>query len=216
MPFKLVIKAPMGPRRVDVGFGALEDAKAVTRWRVPAPPLESPDDEAARRTAASARDSVEFSRLAGKRWRYYARRQEAAASLDDLKERIASVPSAEVGFLLVVRAAWSARHPRLGVCWCRRTWCNHLVLDFAAVHPSALPGSGFGGVGTAMLQALALIAREIDSPLVWGEATELSAPFYQKVLGKELGEVQITDHFFIQEAVLQELRRQADAATKKT
>jgi hypothetical protein len=196
MLVKLAIKTPAGRELVEVDFGLAADARAVSRWRV-----------SAGRTTQAAKDAAEFSRLAGKRWRYYASRSEAAVSLDQLKSRVARSPTAEVGFLLVVRASWSLRRRLLGVCWCRRTWCNHLALDFAAVHPSALPGSGYGGVGTIMLQGLAIVAREIKCSLIWGEATELSAPFYEKILGT----TGIRDHFFLRQPILRKLQSDADA-----
>jgi hypothetical protein len=193
---KLAINTPLGAESVQVDFGHPADAVSACRWRMPRGT-----------TTPAMRDSLEFSRLAGKRWRYYAKRSETATSLQDLQVRIKSVPAAEVGFLVVVRSTWKEAPKLLGVCWCRRTWCNHIVLDFAAVHPKALvPQSGYKGIGSTMLQGLALVASAIQSALVWGEATELSAPFYEKVLGIR----KVKDHFFIRPSILQKL--QDDAA----
>ena len=44
-----------------------------------------------------------------------------------------------------------------------------------------------------MFYSLVKLAAETGIHTVWGEATENSAPFYQKLLGV----AQVTDHFFI-------------------
>jgi len=82
-----------------------------------------------------------------------------------------------------------------------RTWCNHIVLDFLAAHPATL-GRGYGGIGTALLYSVAEVAGKIGAPLVWGEATALSAPFYRRVLSR----ADILDHFFISDAALAKMR----------
>jgi hypothetical protein len=79
------------------------------------------------------------------------------------------------------------------------------VVDLAAVHPSAIPiASGeVRGVGTGMFYSLVKIADELGIKTVWGEATENSAPFYQKLLGVP----RVTDHFFITDQSFQHCLR---------
>lgn len=144
-------------------------------------------------------DALEFGKLAGKRWRYYLKRNEAALSLDELVAGIARQPEAETGFLLVVKSTWKPAPKTLGIAWCRRTWCIHIVLDFLAAHSSTI-GKDYAGIGTSLLFSIARVAGVIKAPLVWGEATALSASFYRRALD----EAGILDHFFIPEATLEE------------
>lgn len=188
------ILTPKGELPLRVEFGGMRDDSAIRAWR------ESTKRQGRGRVAA---DAVEFACLAGKRWRYYKRRHEAAMSLHDLQQRIAEDATAEVGFLLVGRSSWKPAPAVLALAWCRRTWCNTHRARFLAAHPVALDSSaGYKGVGLAMLRSLSVVASRIHSPLIWGEATESSAPFYQKFLG----EPGIRDHFFIREAALAALQ----------
>ena len=154
-------------------------------------------------------DALAFGKLAGKRWRYYLKRQEAALSLDELVKGIATKPEAEIGFLLVAKPTWKPAPKTLGIAWCRRTWCNHIVLDFLAAHPCTL-GKDYAGIGTALLYTIARVAGRINAPLVWGEATALSAPFYRRVLDVD----GILDHFFIPEETLEKMRQRLKIRTK--
>jgi hypothetical protein len=153
----------------------------------------------------SARDSVEYAKLASKRWRYYARRGEVANSLSNLQSLISGDTQDEVGFLLVAESVWENTPQTLAMAWCRRTWCHHIVLDFLACHPFVFdPRSGFSGIGSAMLVALGLVTARLDIHLIWGEATSVSAGFYSK---RVLGGQPVTDHFFIQDTHLASLQR---------
>ena len=69
------------------------------------------------------------------------------------------------------------------------------MVDFAAVYPDAMTTAGgvVRGVGTGMFYSLVKIAEQLGVQTVWGEATENSAAFYQKLLGIP----RVTDHFFI-------------------
>lgn len=189
------ILTPEGPKELPIAFGAAEDAEVLEAWAV---------DEGHSDNAAAA-DAVEFAKLGGKRWRYYARRGEAARSLDDLTQRITAAPKSEIGFLLVARPKQATPTSMLAMAWCRRTWCNHLILDFLACHPLAFDKrSGYRGAGTAMLVAMGLISARLDAPLLWGEATEVSAGFYSK---NALGGQPVQDHFFIKGRHLRRLQK---------
>jgi N-acetylglutamate synthase-like GNAT family acetyltransferase len=142
---------------------------------------------------------LEFARLAGKRWRYYLKKDESAISLDALQEKIQAQPKGEFGFMLVAKPTWKAASRSLGIAWCRRTWCNHIILDFLAVHPQTNdPSGGYRGIGSALMLALAKVADAIECPQVWGEATEASSSFYQKLLGGH----PVKDYFYFNQEAL--------------
>lgn len=189
------IVTPLGIRPMPIRFGIPGDVKDLRSWRTgrshPFP--------------TAARDSIEYAKLASKRWRYYARRGEIAKSLSDLESRTSDDSQNEVGFLLVAESRWKNTPPTLAIAWCRRTWSHHLILDFLACHPFAFdPRSDFGGVGSAMLIALGLITARLDINLIWGEATAVSAGFYSK---RVLRGQPVKDHFFIQDDNLASLKR---------
>ncbi|MBX7210785.1 MAG: GNAT family N-acetyltransferase [Verrucomicrobiaceae bacterium] len=188
------IQTPHGQRAVQIEFGRPSDADKLRSWRATKDSV-----------SYAMADALEFGKLAGKRWRYYLKRNEAALSFDELKAGIDKVPQAEIGFLVIAKATWSPGPKMLGVAWCRRTWCNHIVLDFLAAHPSTLgPARGYAGIGTALLYYVAEIAGQIGAPLVWGEATALSAPFYRRVLNSN----DILDHFFVRDTMVAKMREQ--------
>ena len=70
----LNILTPSGQQQVQIAFCDRSDEVAIRAWR------SSVDHSRPR----LAEDSLEFVKLAGKRWRYYLKRDEAATSLDDL------------------------------------------------------------------------------------------------------------------------------------
>lgn len=196
-----IIRTPHGERELLIEFGRPADADKLRGWRV-----------SAEVDSAAIQDAMEFGKLAGKRWRYYLRRNEAAQCVDSLVSGILQDPQAEIGFLLVAKPSWKPAPNLLGIAWCRRTWCNHIVLDFLAVHPKTLgPEKGYAGVGTALLYSLAAVAGKIEAPLVWGEATALSASFYRRVLDTN----GILDHFFIPEVTLAKMRAQLTLRSRK-
>jgi hypothetical protein len=151
------------------------------------------------------RDAMEFRKLATKRWRYYLKGHEAAISLVELKQAIRANPSAEVGFLLIGKASWHPA-PVLGCCFCRRSWCHHLIVDFLAVHPKVLAGAGerVRGVGTGIIYSLVELANQLGIGTIWGEATKNSAPFYERILNLP----KVTDHFFVQGETMEHCRKQ--------
>jgi len=99
------IKTPQGELAVEIEFGRPIDADRLRGWRVAKDhPLSS-----------AMQDALEFGKLAGKRWRYYLKRQEAALSLDELVRGIASHPQVEIGFLLVAKPTWRPAPKTLGI-----------------------------------------------------------------------------------------------------
>jgi len=145
-------------------------------------------------------DSLEFCHRASKRWRYYRSLNDAAISPEQLRKKIRANPKAEIAFLLLVIAEWHEPSRILGFCFCRRTWCNHLALDFMAVHPSAAgPGERhISGVGTALISAMLRLARQLKIKTIWGEATCNSNGFYRKVFGLK----GVSDYFIIKRSAM--------------
>lgn len=183
-------------RSVDLVFGTPMDMRELLRWRVPAAGQSDPH----------LRDALEFRKLATKRWRYYLKGNEAATSLLELRHGVRASTCAEIGFLLMAKAPWHKTAPVLGCCFCRRSWCHHLIVDFLAVHPKVLAGVGgrVRGVGTGIIYSLVGLADALGIETIWGETTKNSAPFYEKVLALP----EVTDHFFVTGATMEHCREQ--------
>jgi hypothetical protein len=122
-------------------------------------------------------------------------------------------PRTEVVFVMLAKARWHEPSEVLGFCFCRRTWCHHIVLDFAAAHPNAIGPAGgqVRGVGAGMLYSLVKFSEGIGARLVWGEATENSASFYRKVLALR----DVSDHFFIQGETFRYCLRQYELVVER-
>ncbi len=153
-----------------------------------------------------------FTRLPTKRWRYYLKGNEAATSLAELRQAIRVNRAAEVGFLLVSKAKWRHAIPVLGCCFCRRSWCHHLIVDFLAIHPKVLASTAgrIRGIGSGILYSLVGLADKLGIGTIWGEATRNSAPFYEKVLNLP----SVADHFFVQGRTMAHCGEQYRIATK--
>lgn len=157
---------------------------------------------------ASVTDALEYGRYAAKRWRSYRKEGRTVQSAAGIRRAVVKQPRGEFVFVLVARAGWHYPSSSLGFCFCRRSWCHHIIVDFAAVHPNAIRrASGqVRGVGAGMFYSLVKFAEEMEVRTVWGEATENSAPFYEKLLGL----ARVTDHFFITGQVFQHCLREFD------
>ncbi|PYJ57256.1 MAG: hypothetical protein DME24_19770 [Verrucomicrobia bacterium] len=137
----------------------------------------------ARQATTIIREAVEFTRLAAKRWRYYASSGEAAESLANLQRKVQRDSTCEVAFIMVATIRRERHDLPVGLAYCRRTWCHHLALDFLALHPHALgQRERVRGVGSGIVFGLVQLARVLRIPRIWGEATVNSAPFYEKLL----------------------------------
>jgi hypothetical protein len=180
---------------VEFEFGKHADVGKLRSWV----------NESGQKAHESAADALEYARYAAKRWRSYWKAGRTLTSLEALREAVRKQPRAEFVFVLIVRAKWHSPSALLGFCLCRRTWCHHIVVDLAAVHPDAITSAAghVRGVGTGMFYSLVKLADEMGVHTVWGEATENSAPFYQKLLGVP----QVTDHFFITGEIFQHCLR---------
>ena len=112
------------------------------------------------RSAGAMREAVGFTRLAAKRWRYYAEAGDAAESLAELKRAVRTDESQEIAFILIATTELEDREIPIGLVYCRRTWCHHLAVDFLALHPRLLEG-GFSvnGTGSGMIFGLVQLAK---------------------------------------------------------
>lgn len=192
IPITFAVSHNDEPKNVTLDFGDNRDVMSATRWRVP---RELEDDESMQARAADAR---EYALLAAKRWNHYRDTKTAAFNLTQLQQLIAASDEGEFCFYLKVTADWFPAS--LGGAMVRRTWCNHLMIDFLFVHPS-ISGKAVNvkNIGTRMLESICLIARALGCRLVWGEATQDSATFY----ARQLGQQPVRDRFDISEATIQ-------------
>ena len=143
-------------------------------------------------------DAVEYAGLTCKRWSFYLQEGRAITDASQFHDP-AIMAEDELAFLVVARAAW-ARPSVLGLCLFRRSWCNHLVVDFLAVHPRFQHGGSrpVKGVGAAMLLAVTEIAGQLGVPKIWGEATRGSAAKYENFFDLP----RVRDLFIVRRAAL--------------
>lgn len=181
---------------VEFVFAAQDDLTRLSRWRSPKKLCANPHIQ----------DALEYCRLANKRWKTYRAIGRTVVTLDKLQRAVQQDPETEVVFVMLARASWHKPSPVLGFCFCRRTWCHHIVLDFAAAHPNAIGPAGgeVRGVGAGMLYSLVQVADSLGVKTLWGEATENSAKFYAKTLALP----KVADHFFIKGKTFQHCLRQ--------
>jgi len=132
-------------------------------------------------------DSVAFAHLAHSR--YLSHSHEGTpyvTGTEEFKAYINDNPKKEVGCLVLLTCNWFPDSDVLGLCHFRRSWCNHIVLDYLRAHPFITAPTKncrniVNGVGLAMLFYVTEIARQCKSKLIWGEATQNSHKFYKKV-----------------------------------
>ena len=133
-------------------------------------------------------DAVEFAQLAIHRVEAHSAIQPYAMAISDFGDHIRTNPHTEVAGFVLLRCNWFPDSTVIGISHFRRTWANNFVLDYLATHPFiAKPPSGtYGhkvrGVGRALLYFICQLASQYGSKCVWGEATQLSCGFYEKVL----------------------------------
>ncbi len=182
-------------REAEISFASERDVKRLAYWRIPRPLPQDPVQ------VQKIYDAVEFARLACNRWRYYHRQHLTVRSAEELQQFTQEHPTAEVAMVLIARPAWDSPIPTLGIAYRRRTWCNHLFLEFLALHPQVIVRrrGQVSSVGPAMLHQIVALAEQIDAPCIWGEATEGSHQRYQEWLVVE----EVRDHFFIEDEVME-------------
>jgi len=173
MRFRAIVRGESLP--VNIKFGEEADVRAVSRWRSP------------KSAPTELRDAIEFARLASKRWRFYRRSIRNISSLAEFRESAQPDRLEEQSMILIAKAEWFSESTPIGLALCRRTYCHNMTLEFLAVHPKAIrsPETLVRGIGSGLLYTVAALALDSKMPILWGEATSFSAPFYAKTFGIE-------------------------------
>jgi hypothetical protein len=187
-------------REAEINFASERDVKRLAYWRIPKPLPQDPVQ------TQKIFDAVEFARLACNRWRYYHRQNLTVRSVEDLARFIQDHPTSEAAMVLIARPVWRSPISTLGIAYLRRTWCNHLFLEFLALHPQVIARrrEQVSSVGPAMLHKIVALAEQIHAPCIWGEATEGSHERYQEWLAVE----EVRDHFFIEDDVMKHCQKE--------
>lgn len=187
------IAMEIGDRRraVRCELATPREVETLSRWRAP----DGGTDAMA--------DAIEYARLTCKRWQFYCEEGRVVTRTSQLQPR-AIRDAEELAFLVLARII-AARRGAIGLCLCRRTWCNHLVVDFLAAHPDChasgkIPAKG---VGSALMFAASEIAEFFGSAALWGEATRGSAPAYRRMFSRP----SITDLFYTTQEQYRRFRR---------
>lgn len=186
--FTTFVEKPGERIPLTVSFASPEEVLSLAKWKSKA------------RTSIQE-DAIEYAGLTCKRWGFYLDAKRAVLNVADLT-RLSSLDSDESAFLTVARAP-SLQPAPVGLCLFRRTWCNHLVIDFLAVHPDHLGGtSNVKGIGTALLFGVTEIASFLKCRTVWGEATKASAGVYERLFRMS----KVRDLFIVKEKSLRAFR----------
>lgn len=132
-------------------------------------------------------DSVEFARLAQYRYSAHHVIQPYVQAVEDFERHVEKNSRCEVAAVVLLKCDWFPDSETIGIVHFRRTWSNRLVLDYLCAHPFITEApleyaNVVNGVGSALLYIVTQIAKARGSDAIWGEATEYSWGFYQKVL----------------------------------
>jgi hypothetical protein len=179
---------------VEFVFAKQNDIAQLSRWRSPTNLCDNPH----------VQDAIEYCRLANKRWKSYQAIGRTAASVNEMTRAIKRDAHMEIVFVMLACAKWHNPSHILGFCFCRRTWCHHIIMDFAAAHPNAIgPAGGYvRGVGAGMLYSLVKMSDGLGIKTIWGEASANSAN------AKALALQSVSDHFFIEGRAFRHCLRQ--------
>jgi hypothetical protein len=131
-------------------------------------------------------DAVNFASLACKRYQAHAPLENYAGRPEDLRDYVRDNPNSEVASLVLMRCGGFPESKVIGLAHFRRSWCNNLILDYLSSHRwIAEPPPGYNievnGVGLGLMYLVCATAIENKCEAVWGEATQNSCEFYQKV-----------------------------------
>ncbi len=163
-----------------VSFGQLADFAFAQNWQQAIGADQNPY-----RT-----DAVDFAQLAVKRYEASFGMGIYATSLGDFTDHIAADRNVEVGAFVVIRCDWFPGSEIIGFCHFRRSWCNKIILDYLATHPFIVRPTEDAtvkvrGVGTALVYFVAQALKKENCLALWGEATILSSPYYNKIFKLE-------------------------------
>src|SRR4051812_24361740 len=98
---KFNVSTPRGKLPVEFRFATDKDLDVLRHWRSRVTIADNPH----------VQDAIEYSRLAGKRWRTYSKSKRTATGLQQLLAIIQSNPRAEIAFVLVAHAPWHSPSP---------------------------------------------------------------------------------------------------------
>lgn len=165
---------------VDCEFAVEIDKETVESWTKEL--TEEDEIELEVEQLQRMRDCLEYLECTQIKLQHCAERNRVQLSSETLKASIRQEANGEFVGLILATAEWNAPCSTLGFCFFRRTWCNHIAVDFLATHPCLQRSeSEILGVGTALLYAIGEVAQEIFAPTIWAETTDLSVKYYQKL-----------------------------------
>ena len=167
----------LGPSKsVKFKFATTRDIKSLTSWRRVAQLSGNP----------MKLDAAEFAELAFRRWREGKGKKRAANSVEDIRDFVRDNLQAEVHILVLAKAPWLRIGTIVGVCHFRRTWANNIYVDYLSVHPFLIrnPSNPLPNLGSALLYFVSCVADEIQAGKIWGETTQNSVQFYEKIFGR--------------------------------
>lgn len=164
------------PHKAVVKFATFGDFAFVERWR----------ETLGKNPEPLQRDAADLAKLAKER--YVADTdvgQLYISAATDVQNHIESEPQCEIGGFILLKCDWFQDSDVIGLCHFRRTWCNHIVVDYLAKHPLTLGRQRedqykVGGIGPALLCFVSRIAMTHSCNLLWGEATNTSWTFYKE------------------------------------
>ena len=186
---------PILPGR-SLKFGAAQerDARSLRSWQRTVRQNSNPVGE----------DAYELAVLAFRRWREGKAKRIIANDLRSLRYFIRRNPKAEVLMLTLAKASWFSHGRLVGLALFRRTWYHSLYVHYVVIHPrlAGNPKSPLRLVGTVLLYYIICVAVEINATAIWGETTQTSAQFYEKVLGR----TNVKDFLYITSDEFQQLK----------
>ena len=128
----------------------------------------------------NVRDALAYMILSSEKWASYAAERRAMSSLPRTVAQLRINPTVELVGAIVATAGWYPCGRSLGLALIRRTWCNHLAIDFLAVHPRlSTTDRDVSGVGSALLSASSDVAAMLRVDKVWLETTSESVDYYR-------------------------------------
>jgi hypothetical protein len=130
------------------------------------------------------RDTILFAKYVYNLWdSSQSRKEYYATSFKAIKEFIRDNPYNEVANFVVLKSDMYRDTSVIGFCHFRRTWCNNIFIDYLGVHPLLIKEHvrKIKGVGTTLLYCVSMVATELESNYIWGEATQLSCGYYMNV-----------------------------------
>lgn len=131
---------------------------------------------------ARMEDAVEYLECTQGKLNHYAAMDRVVSSFQGMARAAQGDARCEFAGLMVATAPWFSYGGTAGFCFFRRTWANHLSIDYLATHPRLhRSGAQVRGVGTALLYAVGEVARRIDAPILWAETSIGSVGYYRGV-----------------------------------